>query len=491
MATNEIEVGLVGKDRGLSRALKKGSADVHTFGGRLRLMGNIFKNLFTGHFAKAGTGLKTLGASFGKFGALAGIALSGVTLGIAALVAAMASLVVFVFKAKAAYEDWMGRVVEMNRLTGVSYALSSKLAGQFQLAGVEAKAGATGVFMFNKALDKARTAKKDAITGFSRLHISLKEADGDWRKMDDVLGEARDKLSAVKDAATRAAIGALLFGKGARTMLPWIVKSREEMAKFTKWLKDAGLIMGTRSVDAFKKYRQNQRHISVLWQGIKVNAYAALVPIINTLSGPLIGALRVTARWVARFRKLVEKKGWEKAIGQMVPQLQNVWDYLKKSWDAAKKFGAYIIDHKAEIVSAFEDILSVVNRIAGVVNTILDAWGAISRAASSAAQAGKGRMPPGYRPPDRAFGGGINGPASGYPIVAHGRETVVAHRSPSRGLADLAASGISGGEMTINVNVVVPGGTTLIGTAREVGEILAPHVERAVGRSLARSRRGR
>jgi TP901 family phage tail tape measure protein len=42
-----------------------------------------------------------------------------------------------------------------------------------------------------------------------------------------------------------------------------------------------------------------------------------------------------------------------------------------------------------------------------------------------------------------------------------------------------------------NVNVLVPGGTTLIGTAREVGEILAPHVERALARAEARGGRRR
>jgi hypothetical protein len=36
---------------------------------------------------------------------------------------------------------------------------------------------------------------------------------------------------------------------------------------------------------------------------------------------------------------------------------------------------------------------------------------------------------------------------------------------------------------TINVHVHVPGGTTLIGTARQVGEIIAPHVGRALDRS--------
>ena len=47
----------------------------------------------------------------------------------------------------------------------------------------------------------------------------------------------------------------------------------------------------------------------------------------------------------------------------------------------------------------------------------------------------------------------------------------------------------SGGDTHIHVHV--PAGTTLIGTAREVGEILAPHVGRALGREAARAGRRR
>ena len=44
---------------------------------------------------------------------------------------------------------------------------------------------------------------------------------------------------------------------------------------------------------------------------------------------------------------------------------------------------------------------------------------------------------------------------------------------------------------TINVNVVLPGGTTLIGEADRVGQILAPHVVRALERSARQGTRGR
>lgn len=53
--------------------------------------------------------------------------------------------------------------------------------------------------------------------------------------------------------------------------------------------------------------------------------------------------------------------------------------------------------------------------------------------------------PPVWHAPGRSAGGNVSGPSSGYPVIMHGEETVVAHNNPSRGLADLAAAGIGGG----------------------------------------------
>ena len=64
-----------------------------------------------------------------------------------------------------------------------------------------------------------------------------------------------------------------------------------------------------------------------------------------------------------------------------------------------------------------------------------------------------------------------------------GPEAVIPLTNARRGAAVMREAGLlPGGESssTINVNVVVPGGTTIIGTAQQVGDIIAPHVARAL-----------
>lgn len=89
-----------------------------------------------------------------------------------------------------------------------------------------------------------------------------------------------------------------------------------------------------------------------------------------------------------------------------------------------------------------------------------------------------------------AYGGIVTRPQIGL-IGEAGPEAVIPLTRPARARQVMQEAGLAGGFGTINVNVVVPGGTTLIGTAREVGEIIAPHVARALDRAAARGGRRR
>jgi TP901 family phage tail tape measure protein len=94
--------------------------------------------------------------------------------------------------------------------------------------------------------------------------------------------------------------------------------------------------------------------------------------------------------------------------------------------------------------------------------------------------------------PTFASGGIISRPT--FALVGEsGPEAIIPLTRPARARQVMQQAGLAGagGYGTINVNVVVPGGTTLIGTAREVGEIIAPHVARALGREAARTGRRR
>jgi hypothetical protein len=530
--------------------------------------------------------LRGVGGSMSALGKLTKVGMAIAAVGVMALMAAIGALVGFVIKAKGVYESWMGTVLSMHRLTGLAAGSSSKLAGQLQLSGVDAKSGATGIYMFEKALDKARQGTSKVLTGFQRLHLTLKDGEGHWKSVSTLVGEARDKLSGIKDAATRAGIAALLFGKGAKTMLPWLIKSASTMKEYAGWLKEAGLQMGTKSLAQFHQYTEEQKHMSLLWQGFQVNAYRALVPLIGQIMPHLISIMKDAAGWMKKFADEASKKGILQSARDMVPGFKSIekaartaYGYIKdnlpkafawwkSNWPGIKSglvavgkaFGAigkavgdvtgwmkhnpaavkairiafaamnpmlsyaqFAFQHIGQfisiIISVGKKVVGVIKSIASVVKTVTSGgFGALSSALSTIAGAArnvlalldkiahqKGNMSPGGggggggggQGAGTATGGWTTGPMSGYQALMHGTEfhipangnQITPNRVVGYGGGGSASPGLGGGD--IHIHVHVPGGTTLIGEAERVGQILAPHVSRALAQSAMRAGRRR
>jgi hypothetical protein len=385
MATNTVKVELVGHDKSLGKTLKKSGADVHTFSGKLKMVGMTFRSLIRGDFKKAGGSLKTLAGGFGKMGAAAGIGIGAVIVGFGAMLMAL-------HKCMAAYSNYMQQIVKVKRFTGMTTAQTSLLVNEMRLSGVEAGKGANGLKFFAKNLDAAQQGSATMVDTFKRLNVDLKDANGNWRDGSDVLADARDRLSEMKDGTEKTALATRLFGRGGADLLPWLSKSVDKMREYDKWTRQLGLVMGEKSLKAFSEYRENQRKLSIGWDAIKINAAGALVPLINDLMPPIIKLIWTAAHWVGKFRQFIDKEGWGKAFDKMVPGGRKIRDYVKLIWEKAKAFGQYIIEHRGEILNAFKNIATVCDAIA-------DALGAAVKFARYIANLTQGQHGSGSRTP--------------------------------------------------------------------------------------------
>lgn len=361
-STNKIRIELEGKDKSLGKTLRGAGKDASTFSGRLKLAGKGLKQLLHGDLKGLGKTMKTASAGMSGF---AGIA----TAAFAAVAMAAAGGIVYIIRAKKAYESWMADIIKTQRLTGLSAESASRLNAQMQLSGVASAKAQTGLTIFAKGLDTARQGGKAMVTTFARLHVSLRDTHGRLRPLNVVLEESRQRLARIKDPATRAGIASKLFGRGFREMLPWITRSKEQIREFTRWSDELGLTMTQKAVKAFGAYRENQRKMSFLWQAIKVNWYAALVPLINKAMPSLIRGIYTAARWLGRFRNLVEKKGWSRAFEQMIPGGKKLKEQIYSAWNNLKKFGQYIHDHRREISAGLSAIARTALAIARALDT--------------------------------------------------------------------------------------------------------------------------
>jgi hypothetical protein len=318
-------------------------------------------------FAKAHPKL----AAFGRAAKTAGILAAA---GMAMAAAAIGVLIVQILRAKDTYEDWLQKLDDFQDVTDLSAKTTSLLAAQFRLADVDIASAQRSIGIFTRRLGEARQGMTAPTEAFERLGVAINEVDGTIRPLEDVLLDVRGRLSEMEDPAQRAAIAAKLFGRSWEGMADWIDKSNKEIAKYTEWAKELGMIMGERSMKAFRQYRENQRKLAFAWDAIKINAYAALVPLINKMMPRIIDLIARATGWMKRFREKAEKKGLEKAFEDMAPWVLSVRDALLKAWDYAKKLGSYIVAHKDDIVSALQAIADVARGIAAALKAAKDAY---------------------------------------------------------------------------------------------------------------------
>lgn len=393
-------------------------------------------------FSQAHPKLAKFGGAIKKIGVVGGLA-------IGALIASFFALKRALQDCLSAYEKHMVQLVQMRRVTGLSMRATSRLSGAMRLSGVDAGKAATGIGFFAKNLDAARQGTAAYSNVFARLRVDLRDGAGGFRSLEEVLADTRARFSEMKDPAERTALAIKLFGRGGRDLLPWLTQSADKIREFAQYIKDVGLEMSERSLKAFSKYRENQRKMSLAWEAIKVNAAAALVPVIDWMMPYLIELVKRASGWLGRFRDLAEKKGLGKALEEMVPPLKVIGDKLRdaRRWwnrnresidEVAAAIGAvlgklaelagWLHKHKDAINAAFGWMFKSVNTGVYALKTAYDyavkLKNALKGSGNFSGGGGHGRGGGGGGA-GMATGGIASGPMSGYKATLHGTELVV------------------------------------------------------------------
>lgn len=166
----------------------------------------------------------------------------------------------------------------------------------------EALTGAMG--KANKQIYEAATGKnKDLAALYSRLGIPLRDANGAFRSMADMLPELADAFQRNENPVVRARMGMALFGKSWQEIMPMLAdgsaKINERMARFKALgleVKDVAAF--DRQMEAAGKFGDKLDDLGFVAKGFQTTIAAGLLPVITPLIDDLI-------KWVVVNKDLV------------------------------------------------------------------------------------------------------------------------------------------------------------------------------------------
>lgn len=139
---------------------------------------------------------------------------------LAAMAVGVGAAVLAVKASVGAFTDAASKVRAFERVSGASAETSSKFVYALDAVGISADSGATAMFMLGKKIGQG----KDVLDKYG---VSVATTKDGTRDLTGTVMNVADAWKAMKDPAEKAALVQDAFGKGGKSMLPILAKSRE------------------------------------------------------------------------------------------------------------------------------------------------------------------------------------------------------------------------------------------------------------------------
>ncbi len=132
----------------------------------------------------------------------------------------------------------MAEVGSQLAFTSARLGTTSDELQKFHFAGEHVGLGAeqvhTAIGFFNKSLGKAEEGSKAVSKAFARLGVVTKDASGQARPLDAILGDVADGFAKMTDRGAKTATATELFGRARARLLPLLEKGRDGVGELTK-----------------------------------------------------------------------------------------------------------------------------------------------------------------------------------------------------------------------------------------------------------------
>lgn len=204
-------------------------------------------------------------------------------LGFAATGAATAIVGSLVAAAKSAadYGDQM-------RDASIRTGLATQALGGIKLAadqsGTSFEELQNGLKRFSVNINAAAQGTKQQVAVFERFGVSIKDAHGQIRPFQDILGDVAEKFKGMPEGVNKTAAAVELFGKNGASAIEFLSLGKAGLQEFQERAERLGIAVGQDFADASDKFNDSLNDIKAATQGLTVVIGNALLPAMTSLA---------------------------------------------------------------------------------------------------------------------------------------------------------------------------------------------------------------
>ncbi len=216
------------------------------------------------------------------------------------------------------------------------------------LAGLQhaANLGGSSLETMEKGAKKLASSAADASAGlmtytreFDRLGVSVTDASGDLKSMDDLFIETVDALSKVENSTMKVNIAQKIFGRAGTQLLAVFQNGRRDIEAYARESEELGNVWNNKTAGAAAVVNDQMARVNQMIKNMRDALTVALMPRLDELSTKLLD-------WVKNNKELIGQKveEWARKIGSAIDWMINV----AAPW--IKEVGKWIAEHKKLLI---------------------------------------------------------------------------------------------------------------------------------------------
>jgi ribosomal protein L12E/L44/L45/RPP1/RPP2 len=221
--------------------------------------------------------------------------------------------------AQAAFEGFMNAINNADRLDelsarlGISTEQLSAWGYAAKLSGTDLESLTGSIQKFSKTVASAADANSRQAELFAALGISVKDAAGNLRDVEDLLPEVADRFKALDNETTETALAMELFGRSGAELLEFLNRGSDGLNKLGEEARDLGGIIDGETAKAAAEFKDQLDQLRVVTNALFTQIARELLPDLKALTAQLTQLGKDTDGVASKVRALVDvlKFGFE------------------------------------------------------------------------------------------------------------------------------------------------------------------------------------
>lgn len=230
--------------------------------------------------------------------------------------------------------DWGDQLQDTAMQLGATTERVSELAYIANASGDTLDSVAMGMQRLGRNAAEAASGSQNQVDAFNRLGISVTDASGKLKSMDQLLLETADSFSRHADGPEKVALAMELFGRAGVNMIPILNEGRAGFERLEQVAQRTGTVLSAETVAGMVAVQQSAIELKVSFQGLGIALFNVFQPAINGLIKSIAGLVQHITGWVnesyetggaMRFVALMAA-AVTSAIMAMVAAFELLWD---------------------------------------------------------------------------------------------------------------------------------------------------------------------